>query len=319
MRLSLLVPIALIACAAPTADTGEVEAAPESSHHAHEAAEALPERVELPLDRAVANALDLGVVEADVIYTGLLPYVVSEDEAIATWGVITSDAEGLHVSWMDQVTGEPLELNAPAPENIVDFVAQNGLDRADTWGSSVGSYNSYPWSWRLPMEAGTFTLTCGYGCGAHTGGIYYSTDWANGSAGHKLESPASGFVMYRSSNSGAYGYQLIVEGGSAGSGKEYYYRIAHLQSRASVTPGWWIGKGRDVGYIGNTGNSTGPHVHYEVIRATSTSGGSFSGADDLPINRWPSSSDSICGGAFASSNFAGQRNLSVTVGSNGCP
>jgi murein DD-endopeptidase MepM/ murein hydrolase activator NlpD len=43
----------------------------------------------------------------------------------------------------------------------------------------------------------------------------------------------------------------------------YYTRYAHLQ-KASVRIGQRVQQGEVIGYIGNTGLSTGPHVHYEV-------------------------------------------------------
>lgn len=56
------------------------------------------------------------------------------------------------------------------------------------------------------------------------------------------------------------GYGLLVklrhEGG-------YETRYGHM-SRVIVMPGQVVTKGQVIGFVGSTGRSTGPHLHYEV-------------------------------------------------------
>lgn len=57
---------------------------------------------------------------------------------------------------------------------------------------------------------------------------------------------------------GAYGYQVVVRHGD---GK--YSQYAHL-SALTVRDGQKVGGGQRIGRSGSTGNSTGPHLHFEV-------------------------------------------------------
>lgn len=62
-------------------------------------------------------------------------------------------------------------------------------------------------------------------------------------------------------NYGGYGNQIIVNHGYG-----YKTRYAHL-SRFNVRQGQVVKRGETIGYVGNTGKSTGPHLHYEVLKS----------------------------------------------------
>ena len=59
-----------------------------------------------------------------------------------------------------------------------------------------------------------------------------------------------------------YGYGLFVKI-NHGYGFETYY--AHM-SKIKVSVGDLVQGGTVIGYVGNTGRSTAPHLHYEVRR-----------------------------------------------------
>jgi murein DD-endopeptidase MepM/ murein hydrolase activator NlpD len=75
--------------------------------------------------------------------------------------------------------------------------------------------------------------------------------------GTHVVAPASGVVVYEGQR-GAYGNMVAIDHGN---GLVTHY--AHL-SRTLVTVGDQVKRGQHIGNVGNTGRSTGPHLHYEV-------------------------------------------------------
>src|SRR5690606_42152483 len=60
---------------------------------------------------------------------------------------------------------------------------------------------------------------------------------------------------------GGYGRRVIVNHGYS-----YKTLYGHM-SRSAVKVGQQVKRGDLIGYVGNTGTSTGPHLHYEVHRS----------------------------------------------------
>jgi len=74
----------------------------------------------------------------------------------------------------------------------------------------------------------------------------------------------------------AYGTQILIDQLAIGSGKSRipggWAIYAHL-SKVFVKPGDKVKKGDKIALSGNTGNSTGPHLHYEVRNKQVWTGG----------------------------------------------
>ncbi|MFI1754755.1 peptidoglycan DD-metalloendopeptidase family protein [Streptomyces sp. NPDC020571] len=110
-------------------------------------------------------------------------------------------------------------------------------------------------SWVAPVE--TYELSASFGSGG--------SRWANRHTGQDFAVPVGTPVrsvgagrVLKVSCGGAFGIQVVIE--HAGG---YYTQYAHLAAVAvdqgdRVEPGQWIGQ------TGSTGNSTGPHLHFEV-------------------------------------------------------
>ncbi len=74
-----------------------------------------------------------------------------------------------------------------------------------------------------------------------------------------IYAPANGVVEYAAYSNNGYGYSVIL---IHNFGFKTVY--AHMSRQDVVKAGQFVKKGDLLGYTGNTGLSTGPHLHYEV-------------------------------------------------------
>ncbi|EZH67893.1 hypothetical protein DH09_08190 [Bacillaceae bacterium JMAK1] len=110
-----------------------------------------------------------------------------------------------------------------------------------------------------------FTMTSGFGPRRSPGGIgstnHRGVDFA-AAMGTPIRAQAGGMVNF-AGRQGGYGNIVRISGAG---GMEYLY--AH-NSVNMVRRGQMVTPGQVIGLVGSTGNSTGPHVHYEVRRGGS--------------------------------------------------
>jgi murein DD-endopeptidase MepM/ murein hydrolase activator NlpD len=79
-------------------------------------------------------------------------------------------------------------------------------------------------------------------------------------SGTCIYATGDGTVIKTEYNSGGYGRMITIDHGFG-----YYTRYAHMQS-FKVVEGNEVKRGQLIGTVGNTGTSSGPHVHYEVLK-----------------------------------------------------
>jgi murein DD-endopeptidase MepM/ murein hydrolase activator NlpD len=112
-------------------------------------------------------------------------------------------------------------------------------------------------AWVLPVDAGAYHLTAGFGdCSGLWSHCHTGLDFA-GPTGTPIHAVAGG-VVTSTGYEGAYGNQTIV---TLDDGTEIWY--CH-QNAYAVSVGDTVVAGQVIGYIGSTGNTTGPHLHLEV-------------------------------------------------------
>ncbi len=72
----------------------------------------------------------------------------------------------------------------------------------------------------------------------------------------------SGYVIFSGWDNSGYGYTLVIDHGNG-----YQTLYAHLDAYY-VNAGANVVKGQNIAAVGSTGNSTGPHLHFEVRQGT---------------------------------------------------
>ncbi|WP_347302287.1 M23 family metallopeptidase [Croceibacterium sp. TMG7-5b_MA50] len=157
-------------------------------------------------------------------------------EAPAATGTGDAEFSELFASWQQS--------------GAVQTAAASGLAIAPTQRVSVPS--------RMPLDA--MRLSSNYGMRSHPviGGRrqHNGVDLA-APTGTPVYAPADGLVS-RADAWGSYGNYIALEHGG-----DLQTRFGHLSGFA-VTAGERVTKGQLIGYVGSTGRSTGPHLHYEV-------------------------------------------------------
>lgn len=119
---------------------------------------------------------------------------------------------------------------------------------------------------QFPSEG--FCITQGFAAYNHGFGGYHSgTDISNGSEGAPVYSVSHGQVtniIYDCSHGSGWGTLVRIRH-QLPSGTVYYSQYAHLQcSSLAVGIGQWVDQGQFIARIGNTGASSGPHLHFEI-------------------------------------------------------
>ncbi|GAB2573732.1 hypothetical protein GCM10027168_03410 [Streptomyces capparidis] len=116
--------------------------------------------------------------------------------------------------------------------------------------------------WTRPVNG--YSLSAGYAqSGARWSAKHSGQDFAV-PTGTPVRAVHAGVVV-TAGWGGAYGNNIVVRHANG-----LYSQYAHL-SRIAVAPGQHVGVNQEMGRSGNTGNSTGPHLHFE-IRTTASYG-----------------------------------------------
>jgi len=97
----------------------------------------------------------------------------------------------------------------------------------------------------------------------HISGYQYSSIHPaidiGGAIGNAIFASDSGVVVYAGWSNFGYGYMIVIDHGNG-----WQSAYAHL-SAVAVTCGQSVFQGGYIGALGSTGNSSGPHLHFELV------------------------------------------------------
>ena len=161
----------------------------------------------------------------------------------------------------DRIAEEKAQASAEIDQWWKDYyaqlAAQNSSSSGSSGGSSSGSIGSGGYvstgnfTWPVP---GFTNISCGYSSG------HKAIDISGGGRtiyGTPIVAADSGKVVTATYHYSYGNYVMIDHGGG------YSTLYAHASSLA-VSAGQTVTKGQTIAYVGSTGNSTGPHLHFEV-------------------------------------------------------
>ncbi len=145
------------------------------------------------------------------------------------------------------VNGDSVSSEKLTSKTIVE--PTQGVIRYGTYVEpKVGSGN-----FRYPMN--NAIISCGYLC--YSG--HRALDFQQRGSKYGPIVAIDRGVVVENTYSSSYGYYITINHNNG-----YTSRYAHMRSLGYASVGTTVGKGEEIGYVGMTGITTGPHVHLEL-------------------------------------------------------
>ncbi|MEO0619264.1 MAG: M23 family metallopeptidase, partial [Pseudomonadota bacterium] len=136
------------------------------------------------------------------------------------------------------------------PDGVVDYYDAEGN-------------NSKRFLMRKPVKSGNVRFTSGFGFRTHPilkrRRMHTGVDWA-ARRGTPILAAGNGTIA-EAGRKGGYGNHIRIRHANG-----YQTSYSHMQRFAKgMAPGVKVRQGQVIGYVGSTGLSSGPHLHYEVL------------------------------------------------------
>lgn len=154
-----------------------------------------------------------------------------------------------------QIAEQEVKYRAAVEKELEEKRRQEAENNGGTVPPSTGGFI-------FPLDrSGYAYMTSPYGYRVHPiSGVYKLHNGADLAAyqGTKIYASRSGVVTTAAYNAGGYGNYVVINHGDGYS--TLYGHMTHY----CVSAGQHVSQGEVIGYVGSTGNSTGPHLHFTV-------------------------------------------------------
>lgn len=189
-------------------------------------------------------------VEKEVVKQEVIEYITEtiEDPTLPV-GETYTEQEGYNGIKLTSYKESYINGERVSQDKISETVLNEAQNRIVVKGTKeIPSRGTKDWKW----PTSRYTISCAYLC--YSG--HYALD-ISAYVGQPVYAADNGVIIQAGWN-GAYGYSILINHNNG-----YYTRYAHL-STVDVSVGQVVAGGQLIGKAGNTGNSTGPHLHFEI-------------------------------------------------------
>ena len=216
--------------------------------------ELVREKAELDAVRKELDAAEVTMAEKRAEADELLAELVARGEEFEA---LIDESEDLQSDLMKQIAQKEKDLKAQEyKEWLATYVPTTRPSGTDTTPSTQAPSSS---GWVKPLRS--YTITSPFGMRVHPiSGVYKMHEGVDLSApqGTPIYAAKSGKVTTTSFQAGGAGYYVSINHGDGFS--SVYMHMTHY----IVKPGNYVNAGQVIGYVGSTGGSTGPHLHFGI-------------------------------------------------------
>lgn len=217
-------------------------------------AELISEKADLEATRAELDAAEAVLDEKRAKADELLSKLIAKGDAFQA---VIDESEDLQSDLMKQIAQKEKDLKAAEyKEWLATYVPTTRPSGTDTTPSTQAPSSS---GWVKPLK--TINITSAFGMRLHP----IKKKWLmhegvdmSAAEGTPIYAAKSGKVTTTSYQAGGAGYYVSINHGDGFA--SIYMHMTHY----IVKPGQYVSAGQVIGYVGSTGGSTGPHLHFGI-------------------------------------------------------